>query len=271
MVIRHAQMEAFEQAAVETFLTRTYRHLEEWFPHHCQLLGQDQMRLVIRYGWEKASSYGFTAECCVRSYIEFMCLLGGGFDKDVVLPWASEILNDTSSSDQVARADRLYYRMWEYIDHIAHDYRDPEGRPTTARFMSDLKELRHADEESPGPDAMQEFLNLIELRMKRLFPAKFSYVGAERVRRAVAESVQSANRYGITSKRGATLFTGMRFVLGGGFDEDLLLPWASAALTDRKTHDQYKRVDRLYADGVAFLRRWWDLSSASGDQRNVLG
>src|SRR5260370_29920990 len=99
MVIRNEQIEALEAGTVQDFENRTSLHLREWFPHHCQLLGEDQMRRVIRHGWKKANSYDLTAECCVRSYIELMCLLGGGFDVDTLLPWAAEILNDKFSSD----------------------------------------------------------------------------------------------------------------------------------------------------------------------------
>ena len=271
LVIRKQQMEALENASTRAFENRTYLHLQQWFPHHCELLGEDQMRRVIRYGWQKANSYELTAECCVRSYIEFMCLLGGGLDTDILLPWAAEILNDKSTPDQVARGDRLYHKTWDYIDHIAHDYRDAAGQPTTARFMDDLRQLRHGGDETVSLAGMPQFLQSLEMRLQRLFPAKCAYVGEENVRRAVANGVVSARVYGITTERGAILFTAMRFVLGGGFDQDLLLPWASATLNDPALPDQYKRADRLYAEGMSFLRRWWGLSSARGDVRNVLG
>jgi len=271
LVVRQEQMKVLERAAIQAFEDRTYRHLQQWFPHHCELLGEDQVRRVIRHGWQKANSYDLTAECCVRSYIEFMCLLGGGFDTDILLPWAAEILNDKSSSDQVARGDRLYHRTWDYIDHIARDYRDAAGRPTTARFMDDLRGLRDGGEETVLPAALPRFLTLLEMRFQRLFPAKCAYVGEARVRQAVAAGVKEASGYGIMTERGATLFTAMKFVLGGGFDTDLLLPWASATLNDRSVTNQRSRVDKLYRESVAFLRRWWDLSSGTEDPRNVLG
>jgi len=269
MVIRKQQVEALERAATEAFEDRTYAHLKKWFPHHCKLLGEDQARRVIRHGWEKAKSYDLTAECCVRSYIEFMFLLGGGFDSDILLPWAAEILNDKSPRDEVARADRLYHKIWHYIDHIALDYRDANGQPTTERFMGDLKQLRNGDE-TLTPAGMPQFLESLEMRFHRLFPAKCDYVGRENVRQAVSNGVESAKGYGITIERGITLFTAMRFILGGGFDQDLLLPWASTILTDQRIPDQFKRVDKLYAEGVGCLRRWWDLSSAAGDVKGVL-
>lgn len=82
LVIRTEQMEVLEAAAMRAFEDRTYKHLQRYFPRHCMLLGEEQMRRVIQQGWQKAKSYDLTAECCVRSYIELMCLLGSGFDTD---------------------------------------------------------------------------------------------------------------------------------------------------------------------------------------------
>jgi hypothetical protein len=269
VIIRTAQIEAFERAAVSAFEDRTYAHLQDFFPHHCKLLGEDQMRRVIKRGWEKSKSYDLTAECCVRSYIDLMCILGGGFDSDTLLPWAVEILNDKSSTDQLARGDRLYHKAWDYVDHIAADYRDVSGRPTTARFLPDLRELRYGNDEVITDSGMPQFLKSLQLRFKRLFPAKCDYVGDGNLSKVVLTGVESANTYGITAERGAILFVSMRFILGSGFDKDLLLPWASAALLDRAIPDQYKRVDKLYADGVSFLRQWWN--SSSGKEDHVLG
>ncbi len=69
MIIRRQQMDAFERVSAKGFEARTYVHLQQWFPHHCKLLGEAQIRVAILYGWQKAVSYNLTAECCVRSYI----------------------------------------------------------------------------------------------------------------------------------------------------------------------------------------------------------
>jgi hypothetical protein len=263
-------MDVLEVAAKKGFEDRTYRHLLEYFPHHCTLLGEDQMRRAIRYGWQKANSYEWTPECCVRSYIEFMCLLGGGFDTDTLLPWAAEILTDRSF-DQISRGDHLYHKMWDYLDHAARDYRDANWQPTTARFMNDPRQCRHGGEDVVTSSTMPQFLESLEARVRRLFPAKCAYVGERNLREALRVAALSAGGYGITTERGLTLFGAMRFVLGGGFDQDLLLPWVSATLQDPEIPDQDKRVDRLYVSAVRFLNRWWEVSSLPGGPADVLG
>jgi hypothetical protein len=258
LVIRSAQMEAFEAAAIQAFEDRTYKHLQRYFPRHCMLLGKEQMRRIIQQGWQKAKSYDLTAECCVRSFIEFMCLLGSGFDTDPLLPWAATILNDKVTLGQVERGDRLYDQVWDYIDHISQDYRDATGKPTTARFMDEIRSLRHGRDDILTQNAYPNFAHDLTWRIKTIFPAKCQYVGEQRVRNLIPRGVRSARTYGITTDRGITLFTMFMFVLGSGFAHDLLLPWARATLNDKGITDQTDRIDQLYAEGVGFLNRWWD-------------
>lgn len=265
LVIRPEQMEAFEEAAIRAFEDRTYKHLQQYFPGHCLLLGEEQMRRVIQQGWQKAKSYDLTAECCVRSYIEFMCLLGSGFDTDPLLPWAAEILDDKTVSDQIERGDRLYDKAWDYIDHIARDYRDAGGQPTTARFVGELRRLRHVRNDILMPDTIPRFSRDLIEWIENVFPAKCRYVGEDRVNELIPRGIEMARAYGITTERGVTLFTVLMFVLGHGFADDLLLPWASATLNDKGITNQTDRVDRLYAEGVGFLKRWWDLIPKQGD------
>jgi hypothetical protein len=260
MQIRKAQMAALDAAAVRAFENRTYQHLQQYFPRHCALLGEDQMRRVIQYGWRKAQSYDFTAECCVRSYIEFMCLLGGHFDTDPLLPWAAEILNDKSQSDQVVRGDFLYDSVWRYIDNIIPDFRDAGGMPRTARFIPELRKLRSVPDDELTPESIDRVSADVMQWIASVFPAKYRYVGDEAVARLVSDGIDAASRHGLVRQRGATLFVVLAFVLGLRFDNDLLLPWASAALNDDKIGDQAQRAAKLYSDGTHFLRRWWDMA-----------
>lgn len=264
LTMQKAQMEAIESAAIHAFENRTLAHLQEYFPGHCKLLGEEQMRFVIQFGWDKAKSYELTAECCVRTYIEFMCLLGGRFDTNPLMPWVAEILNDKNAGDQVARGDRLYDRAHEYIRHLVPDYRDANGEPITARFIDQLQRLRTTPDTPIPPNALPAFAGNVKAKLQRMFPAKFNYVGEDRVTALVANGIGTAARYGITGERGLTLFITLTFVLGSGFDDDPLLPWASKILNDRKISTQKKRVDKLYIKAIGMLRRWWDTPHEAG-------
>jgi hypothetical protein len=223
------------------------------------------VRLVIRKGWQKAGHYRLTGERCARSYVEFMCLLGSGFDTDILLPWAAEILNDRATPSALARADRLHDRVWDYIGHVAGDYRDPTGQPTTARFVEEIRTLRRDSLRSVSDQGFPEFARSLARRLERIFPAKCAYVGQDRVHRLIARARARARRYGVTSERGVILFAGEMFVLGGGFDVDPLLPWASRALNDSRITDPAKRVEHLLSASVTALRQWWDSAGPRED------
>lgn len=264
LTMQKKQMEAIESAAIRAFETRTLAHLQEYFPGHCKLLGEAQMRRVIRFGWDKAKSYELTAECCVRTYIEFMCLLGGRFDTNPLMPWAAEILNDRSSPDQVVRGDRLYDRAHEYIRHLVPDYRDEKGEPVTERFVNDLTRLRTTPDTLVPPNALATFAGDVKAKLRRVFPAKFNYVGEHAVTAVIADGIPQAARYGINGERGLTLFITLMFVLGPGFDDDPLLPWPSKILNDNTITTEKKRVDRLYIKAIGTLRRWWKIPHEAG-------
>jgi hypothetical protein len=258
LVIRAAQNEKLAVTTMRAFEDRTYKHLQTYFPRHCLLLGEEQMRRVVQLGWQKAKSYDLTAECCVRSYIEFMCLLGSEFATDPLLPWAATILNDQVTLSQVERGDRLYDQVWDYVAHIAQDYRDTTGKPTTARFMDEIRNLRRKRDDVVTQNTYPNFARDLAWRIQSLFPAKCRYVGEHRVQSLFPRGVRLARSYGITSDRGITLLTVLMFVLGSGFTNDPLLPWAKATLNDRRIVTEIDRVDRLYAEGIGFLNRWWN-------------
>jgi hypothetical protein len=271
LVIRAEQMNAFATLAARAFEDRTYAHLLEYFPRHCELLGEEQMRRVIRHGLQRATKYNLTAECCVRSYIDLMCVLGGGFDSDVLLPWAQVVLRDQRTSDQITRGDRLHEEAWNYIDHIARDYRDASGQPSTARFVGELRQLRHLSAQPVTASTLAAVLEAVRSRFERVLPAKYAFVGETAVRQATSLGIESARAYGILSERGITSFVTMRFVLGAEFDSDPLLPWASRTLRDVTAGDPDQRADRLFAEGVRFLNRWWDSAPDEGGLNDVLG
>lgn len=256
--IKKAHMSALEASEVQGFEVRTYAHLQRYFPRLCLLLGEERMCKVIQQGWQKSNNYQMTAECCVRSYIEFMCLLGSGFDSDPLLPWAEETLNDDkNTSNQTERCDRLYDRTWHYIDHIIRDYHDASGQPAAERLIGELHSLSRGRDNILALSGMPRFSHELASWIENVFPARCNYIGEAKVRDLIPRGIQTASRYGLSTERGVALFTVLMFVLGSGFTDDLLFPWVSATLNDKKIADQTQRTDRLYIEGVGFLQRWW--------------
>ena len=108
LIIRKEQMEALEQAVLEGFEDRMVVHLQGFFPGRCAELGDDGMREMVRYGMERAKSYGIVNELDVCRYIDLMIFFGRDFDTDPETPWAGRILSMESLTDPTAKIDRLY-------------------------------------------------------------------------------------------------------------------------------------------------------------------
>jgi len=108
MVIHPAQMAAFSQSATERFESRMLEHLNTCFPEQCRAWGEPKVRSTIRYGTERASAYGITAQRDVCRYIDLMVLFGPDFDRDSSLPWLSAVLNDRAMRDPTVKLEALY-------------------------------------------------------------------------------------------------------------------------------------------------------------------
>ena len=118
LVIRKEQMESLAQANFENQIAA---HLHEFFPEQCEALGEPEVRKIIRYGFERAESYGIVADGDVCQYIDVMIVFGRDFDTDPELPWAAAILNNGSIKDSSIRIERLCDTAMEHLDEGAED------------------------------------------------------------------------------------------------------------------------------------------------------
>ena len=107
VMIRRAQMTAFQDAALRDFERRMVLHLSQTFPAVCEPLGDAGVRESIQYGMQRAGSYGIAAERDVCKYIDLMFVFGRDFDKDPSLPWAAGILHDDDLGDASKRMEAL--------------------------------------------------------------------------------------------------------------------------------------------------------------------
>ncbi|MDE2397627.1 MAG: hypothetical protein KGL43_02055 [Burkholderiales bacterium] len=260
LTIRQAQLDTLADWRARDFEDRALAHLQRWMPRHCNLLGAEPMRRVVRQGLAKARHYGLGAECTVIGYVDLMCLLGSGFDLDPLLPWAAEILNEPPRADPVERGDRLYDAAWSYIDRIVADYRDAGGKPLTERLVVLLREARSSARDELVDDAMPAFAVELQQTLAQYFPAKTALVGAGRIAALALDARRRALQHGFRSLRGTRVVALLMFILGAGFDADPLLPWLPPLLA--AADDEQARIDQLLARGAETLRRWWDFERA---------
>lgn len=108
LIIRKEQMGVFEEVALKNFEDRMVIHLGKFFPEQCAALGDDGIREAIRYGIERAESYGIVDERDVCKYIDLTIVFGRDFDESPGTAWASSILNDEFLTDPTAKVERLF-------------------------------------------------------------------------------------------------------------------------------------------------------------------
>jgi hypothetical protein len=115
--MRREQIDRLSEAACKNFEDRMLVHLEKFFPQHVTALGEEKTRFLVRFGVERAKTYGIVSERDVCKYIDLMVSLGVEFDTDPKLPWASRILNDPSMKSPRFKTDTLFKAG---LDHLAH-------------------------------------------------------------------------------------------------------------------------------------------------------
>lgn len=242
--------------AIGPFEDRMLPHLQEFFPRHHAVLGEDPLRQVIRLGVPKAQSYGLDSESNIRTYIDLMCLLGSGFDCDPQVPWAARILNDRTETE-TGRTKQLHARTLDYVNHVMPDYRRLVASSPKAPGIEELQRLRQESSQPVAASAYPQFVTRVLLRLQQIFPAKCEYLGSDVVLKTINHAMAAGETHGINIERGFLLYGTITFIVGAGFESDPQVPWAGEVLKDPSLKEPLRKVDRLYAEAVSFLNRWF--------------
>ena len=91
LVIRAAQMKAFEEAQWSNLVQQLTDHLKEALPGDYERLGDAAARSLARRAIERGRDYGMETQLDCFRFFNLLFLLGDDFDSE---PWASEILSD---------------------------------------------------------------------------------------------------------------------------------------------------------------------------------
>ena len=69
----------------------------------------------------------------------------------------------------------------------------------------------------------------------------------------IAYGLDRAERYAIEGSRGLTVYLTLMFLLGAGFDQDPLYPWAGRVLRNESTFGESARVAALHQAAIAYV------------------
>ncbi|MEE4378434.1 MAG: hypothetical protein V2J55_13135 [Candidatus Competibacteraceae bacterium] len=253
LVIRETQMAAFEQGAIRNFETRLLEHLQEFFPKHCQILGDEQVRKVIRLGLERVEQYELVSERDIHLYVGLMFMLGSFFDVDLQLPWAAKIFADQSMTNPTAPIDRVYETAMRFLNRVAgKDSECLERALNKARELPVTALVRTDNDKQQKVSFGEHLLKMLN----SLWPEKYEVLGEETMRRLVQKGYEAGRGYNLQSEQGATVYIALMFMLGSGFDNDPQYPWAKAVLHEASPSDSGNTGELLYEGAKTHLDKW---------------
>jgi hypothetical protein len=197
-------------------------HLRAFAPNDSETLGDAGVRRVVRLGVRRAAAHGITNVGLLRFHVELVFMFGSHFDADPLLPWASDVLSDPMTPDPQRRTARLYEALCAYLPVVAG--------PRRSFAIQSLRNLRLHGLDPLAGSAPRE--QRILAALERAYPERCRYLGDDTLRRFVDHAAEKAASHGLSTDPGITLEALAMFVLGHGFAEDPLYPWAREALAD---------------------------------------
>ncbi len=245
LVIRKEQEHAFREGRSGDFEEHLVEHVGRYFPNHLRVAGRPTVVDTVRFGIERARSYGFDTERSLYLYVTVAFMLGSRFDEDPLHPWTAEFLGADASGAPGRRAAAMADRALEYQVAVA----GPQNRSLNRVFLA-----IHRDPDMlvlPVKEGSER--TIIEARLRALYPRKCEVLGPAALRALVSRAVTGARGYKMLGDGGVSLYSYMMFLLGSHFDREPFLPWVRATLTHPDL-DGSGRVKRLYAETVAFSR-----------------
>jgi hypothetical protein len=247
MIIRKAQIDELGNVPMLTFEDEMVEHLAEFSPELFNVIKENQLRIVVRFGIEQADVYGFTFRGPIRLYLELMLLFGGHFDTDPQYPWASEILK--GEAPQMERAEHLHEKTLEYQEKVS----GPDAVNTRKALEGLLSMARNTPATKP-----ENFESDIRREMARVFPQKTNYIGEDGITALINEGNAESAKYGFSTVRGKALIIILMYAFGHGCTEDLLYPWISRTLKDERIVDPEARAARLEKKATTWLEHVLD-------------
>lgn len=93
--------------------------------------------------------------------------------------------------------------------------------------------------------ARKPFEDKLVTHLTKFFPAVSKKLGSAGIRKAVADGIERAARYGLRTERQACKYLDLMFTLGPRFDKDPALPWVAEILNNRAVNAG-TRIDRIF-------------------------
>lgn len=232
--------EAESRGGLDEILTA---FLRARFPVHCRYWDDDTLLEIVRFGKERALQYGLTKQADVCAYVGLLPILGGRFDEDPMLPWATSVLHDKSIRDPSERISRLSGRVKDYQETVCGKHNEHLRDCANMIRTSWQHLLVRAGQVDPQTGLV--FL------MERTFPRKWAKAPLQLLPQFASVGMRRATTYEIRSSTGMILYLSFAFLFGWKFDEDPLLPMFTSVLRQSPATEATK--ERLLYERLAGL------------------
>ncbi|MSP00751.1 MAG: hypothetical protein EXR07_06845 [Acetobacteraceae bacterium] len=261
LAVRNDQLEALRAPTQARFEADTLSHLARFYPVDAASLGEAGLLAVIREGQRDAVARAFTLAGDVRRFITLRMVLGSGFPRDPLLPWAARIVAE--GQGQPGTVSRLVVEAADYLELTSGE----DGQyALRAMLRAEAVTFDQAtgiglETTSTGEAADTALLALL----RRIWPQKYRLTRPEQRAAFLRAAATAAAADGLDTPGTARLCTVLMFLLGAGFANDPALPWARAALA--AVPDDAPAIDRaraLYDAGMAAIARLRVLLPAVG-------
>ncbi len=223
LTIRDQQMTALGEGAQAEFERQLVGIFMHAYPRECrQAGGEPAIVQWVGSGVRTAASGGYSSRFEVSRWLSLMLILGSDFANDPQLPWVSECLDPDLPADTTDRITILYERTLDYLGDTAG-----ENAERVVRAMLRMRKIDFA-----AIPAVEDVAWPAECcsMLSSLYPEKFNFQGADLTQRSVRQFVSRARELGLSGPAGEFLYVLLAFMLGSGFDQDPLHPWAAAVL-----------------------------------------
>jgi diadenosine tetraphosphatase ApaH/serine/threonine PP2A family protein phosphatase len=238
ILIRREQMEVFEQVALKRFEDEMVDHSKEYASKICKVLGDAQVREVVRQAMRRADAHGFTYRGPIRLYIEITYLCGSHFDTDPQCAALGKILN--GPEDQMERAEQMHRGVNRYLRRVSG-----KDNVYVRRALEDLSVFARMPVEISADDVPGYLLQ----EMHRIFPRRANFIGEEGLTELIREGRAEARKFDLEPGHPEVLM----FAFGHGCTDDPLYPWISRTLRDARIVSPSARAERLERKAVTWL------------------
>lgn len=242
LVVRDKQIRSFEQAALHRFEEEMIVHSKEFSPRLCEVMGDEQLRLVVRSAIGRARTYGFTNRGPIRLFIELMFLRGSAFDTDPQYPGLGNALR--ASDDQMHRAMLMHQESIDYSENVSG--------PDDVTVYNALRNLA-TFAQAPLRFTASNFVTAVLQEMENIFPEKVAYIGSDKLTTLIHAGRIEARKCGFATVRGEAMIVALMFAFGHGCTNDPFYPWISKTLQDQRIIDPAARATCLEQKALTCL------------------